>query len=166
MRQPNGHRLAWALWALWALATTVQAGGGPPDPARLCLRGETVVFACQLASRQVALCGQGQPLARLAYRYGRPGRIELQHVAALDQYYRSSAPQFGGGDTSVGFARRGWEYQLYSRNTRSPGATPEERVPVTEDGLRVGRPGQLATPRVCSDGGAGFRTDLSALPLR
>ena len=151
---------------LWGLTHVALAGGGPPDPARLCLRGETVVFACQLASRPVALCGQGQPLARLAYRYGRPGRLEMQHVAAPDSFFRTTTPLYGGGETAVGFARRGWHYQLYSRNTRGPGATPAERVPIVEDGLIVSRPGQPAMPRVCSDGGAGFRVDVTAIPLR
>lgn len=154
------------VFTFWGMAVASLADGIQPDPARLCQIGETVVFACQLNTRQLALCGQGQPLARLAYRYGRPGRLELQYEAAPDRFFRSTSPLYGGGETRVGFSRRGWEYQLYSRNTRAGGATPDDRVPVAEDGLLVTRPGQPATTRVCSDGGAGFLADLSAIPLR
>jgi hypothetical protein len=84
----------------------------------------------------------------------------MAYAAKPQAFFRTTAPLFGGGETMVGFARHGWAYRLYSRQFQRDG------VPMVEDSLLVARPGQAATAQVCQDGGAGFRADLSALPLR
>lgn len=80
-------RLAWHAWRAWRPAAPVVFGLGLLAPgaqadvdtaprASLCQAAETEFFACSTGrGRAVALCGEAP--ARLQYRYGTPGRIEL-----------------------------------------------------------------------------------------
>ena len=52
-----------------------------PVAASLCSADEKSVMTCSLKTRQAALCASpaSAPFTSLTYRYGRPGRVELEH---------------------------------------------------------------------------------------
>ena len=64
------------LVAFWAAAAAA------PVPEALCAPGERVYFGCGLkGGKRVAVCGSADPAspgARVAYRFGRPGALELE----------------------------------------------------------------------------------------
>jgi hypothetical protein len=65
-----------AFLAAVVLLPAAQADVDPAPRARLCQGDETEFFACSTGrGRALALCGQAP--ARVQYRYGAPGRIEL-----------------------------------------------------------------------------------------
>lgn len=142
------------------------ACAGDMPELTLCRPPETVVFACDLGKRRVALCLEPGSEQVLVYRFGRPGRIELQHRAAATHFWRSEQLTYGGSEVEVGFSRGGWDYRLYARTGRGEANGSEPRVPEAEDGLRVARRGSLGRASVCVDGGLGFRADLGALPAK
>ena len=155
--------LAAALWCAWAGGARADA---PAHEITLCQPAEAVLFACDLGTRRVALCRAAGEQAPLVYRYGRPGRVELQHIAPAAMFWRREHLLYGGELIVLGFTRRGWDYQLYARVGRSGGGTSDERVPEFEDGLQVGRSGTEGQRRVCVDGGAGFRAGLDFVQTR
>lgn len=57
------------------------ASAAAPVAASLCRADEKTVMACSLKTRQAALCASpaSAPFNTLSYRYGRPGRVELEH---------------------------------------------------------------------------------------
>jgi hypothetical protein len=57
------------------------ASAAAPVAASLCRADEKTVMACSLKTRQAALCASpaSAPFSALSYRYGRPGRVELEH---------------------------------------------------------------------------------------
>lgn len=63
---------------LGCASPTTWASAGPS----LCAAGEKPVLVCQLGTKQAALCvfPVKAPFASMTYRYGRPGRIELEHA--------------------------------------------------------------------------------------
>jgi hypothetical protein len=130
----------------------------------LCQPNETVVFACHVGRKSVSLCRPALAL-ELTYRFGTPARVELAHPPAGKQlrapFTVSSAPLFGGGVTAVRFRRGEYEYQVYSKVSRSDDA---DRMPLFEDGVIVARRGRQVAKLVCDDGGEGFREGLDWLP--
>src|SRR5262245_7983481 len=135
----------------------------------LCVEHEKIVFSCHVGSKIISLC---RPLASprvLTYRYGTPAHVELMHpgrrLEEPGEFYTSSAPLFGGGETTVAFTRADYEYKIYSKIGRADsGESQEDRTPIFEDGLVISRSGKQVSQLVCDDGGAGFREDISWLP--
>jgi hypothetical protein len=130
----------------------------------LCSAREKIVFSCHLAGKTVSLCRPEQAPKQLTYRYGAPAHLELVYPArgagGKGEFYTSSAPLVGGGETSVAFTRGAYEYGIYSRIGRAGGD------PVFEDGIVIWRGGRKVRQLVCEDGGEGFREDISWLPER
>lgn len=158
-------RSNFVILALLAWSSLARADGGPGE-VTLCLPSEAVLFACDLGTRRVALCRPSGSDAPMVYRYGRPGKVELEHRGPPAGFWRREHPTYGGSEVEVGFARRGWDYRLYARVGRSAGGNVDERVPEFEDGLQLGRSGSDGRRRACVDGGAGFRASLDFVPAR
>lgn len=128
------------------------------------------MLSCQVAGRKmVSLCSNGPAAApQLAYRFGAPGRVELVYPArgSAGVFYRTSAPLIGGGITTVGFSRGGYDYSVYAKSSQPGGAAGGGGDPDFEDGLIVSRGGKRLRTLVCSDGGAGFRQPIDWLPRK
>jgi hypothetical protein len=134
--------------------------------AQLCTAGESVVFSCQIGSKTLSLCRPAGVREQLAYRFGLPGRVELDYPGqsvrqARHPFELSTTPLVGGGITTVRFQRGAYRYEVYSKSGR--GDDPE-RTPFTEDGVIVSRAGKRIWQHACEDGGAGFREELGWLP--
>ena len=90
--------------------------------AGLCTADEQVVFSCAIArsGKTVSLCAS-KALARnhgtLAYRFGRPGRVELKFPAAgsdsLAQFRHAHYFRARTDRTEVSFARGGHDYTVF-----------------------------------------------------
>lgn len=105
---------------------------------------------------------------RLIYRYGRSGKPELVYPSSATGekavFRVSTSPLYGGGVTSVGFARNGYEYRIYSKIGRTPAASFQERTPEFEDGVVISREGNQIKQLICDDGGEGFHEPIDWLP--
>jgi hypothetical protein len=124
-------------------------------PASLCDVGETVLFSCPLRGRLVSVCGQAP--ARSIYRFGRPGRIELQ-----SRDLRHASRMFsGGGESQIHFERDGYRYILFDRTVRASFASEGRNEPQVSSGLLVQHAGRLRTSTPC--GGSGEAAVSSAL---
>ena len=137
----------------------------------LCVGNEKIVFSCHAGSKIVSLCRPLESARILTCRYGTPAHVELVHPGRGPEekggFYTSSAPLYGGGETTVAFARAGNEYRLYSKIGRADnGESQEDRTPVFEDGLVISRNGKQVSQMVCDDGGEGFREDINWLPKK
>ena len=134
----------------------------------LCRQAEAIVFSCHVGKKVVSLCRTGEHPRQLFYRYGLPQRIELSYPDSKKNekadFLASTKPLFGGGITSVSFARGGYQYSVYSKLGRSGGSSPQERVPEFEDGITITREGKTVRRMVCDDGGEGFREKIDWIP--
>jgi hypothetical protein len=162
----NGSSKQWASSAALAAACLASVlGADARAHESLCQPGEAVVFACHVGRKTVSLCRPSALAHELTYRFGTPARVELTHPPAGKQlrapFTLSTAPLFGGGVTTVGFRRGKYEYQVYSKVSRSDDA---DRAPLFEDGVIVSRRGRQVSKLVCDDGGEGFREGLDWLP--
>jgi hypothetical protein len=83
------------------------------QPPSLCALQEILIATCPVGRKHASVCGQR--LGQAVYRFGRPGRIELQ---TTDLRY-SSIPYAGGGETQVYFSRGGYRYIFYDLMTRT-----------------------------------------------
>jgi hypothetical protein len=74
-----------ALLGLLVLSWPARASAVEAAAASLCHADEKTVMACGLKTRQAVLCASPAtaPFTSLAYRYGRPGRVELEHRVQL-----------------------------------------------------------------------------------
>jgi hypothetical protein len=163
----NESSKQWASRAALATAClTAVVGADARAHDTLCQPGEAVVFACHVGRKSVSLCRPSALPHEMTYRFGTPARVELAHPPAGKQlrapFTLSTAPLFGGGVTTVGFRRGEYEYQVYSKVSRSD---DDDRAPLFEDGVIVSRRGKQVAKMVCDDGGEGFREGLDWLPL-
>lgn len=106
----------------------------PRAEESLCVGNEKIVFSCHAGSKIVSLCRPLESARILIYRYGTPAHVELVHPGRGPEekggFYTSSAPLYGGGETTVAFTRAGNEYRLYSKIGRADnGESQEDRTP-------------------------------------
>ena len=94
-----------------------------PPPTALCKSGETTLFAFNTKSGKTASLCRGPKGNYLVYRFGTPGKIELQYPAVLNasswrkftywSYTRGGGPENEGHETSqLKFENAGVEYTL------------------------------------------------------
>ncbi len=141
---------AWAgLLMLLSAAGPAWADAAPAAPS-LCTAAETTVFDCPLAGgRRAAVCASADLSASagtLQYRFGRPGKVELQWppAAAADWRAAVKAGQVmyaGGGGAYLRFAAPPFEYVVYSASGRGWGR---------KAGVMVLKDGQTAAVRRCT----------------
>lgn len=76
-----------------------QAGRTAPEPtaASLCRAPETVLFTCRVGTRTVSICGRTKEQGGGVYRYGRPGRLEVE----IHGLHFAQHTFWGGGETQV-----------------------------------------------------------------
>ena len=146
---------AWAGLALMLLSAAGPARADvAPAGASLCTAAETTVFDCPLAGgRRAAVCASADLSASagtLQYRFGRPGKVELQWppaptpATAADWRAAVKAGQVmyaGGGGAYLRFAAPPFDYVVYSASGRGWGR---------KAGVMVLKDGQQAAVRRCT----------------
>jgi hypothetical protein len=138
-------------------AQAAQAAPAPPPGGSLCRARETRLFECSTGRKTISVCGGG--LARggtyAQYRYGRPGRLELEYPArpvhAPGLLSQASVGYSGGGESQIRFVNRGVEYVVYSRTIRTAFGPDGHHAPISEDGVFMRRNGKLLSDRRCLD---------------
>lgn len=107
--------------------------------ATLCNARETVVFSCSLKSAKIAsVCsasGPGQDY--VAYRFGKPGKIELTYQADAAHpgqvFHRAKVVGASNAEDRIWFTNRGHLYRIYSPMRGFPG------LEVSRNGATVAR---------------------------
>ncbi len=142
-RPVRGLTLAAGLLAAQAPADLGSASAAPGSAATLCRPSEVVLFACGVGAKRVSVCGQGQGTA--VYRFGRPGRVELQ---VRDLYFAERAFS-GGGETQVYADTPTHRYIVYDRVVRTS-FDDGRHDPQAESGLVVQRGTRTLSSRRCA----------------
>ncbi|WP_448664496.1 hypothetical protein ACG3SL_07410 [Sphingomonas sp. CJ20] len=152
------NRIRWTLPALVAplLVSAVPVPpAAPAAPAGLCRAGETVLFTCGIAARQVSVCGSGSGATAAArYRLGTPAKVELEYPAAgqagRGTMAYASIPYSGGGETQIHFTSGGYTYVVYSRVVRTNFGPSGRHDPAFSAGVVVQRDGKTLSHRKCT----------------
>jgi len=118
---------------------------GAPQPNTLCTKGERVIFSCRVKrpAKIVSVCAS-KDLTRdrgyLQYRFGLPGRIELEYPKDrkgtqekfhYTHYFRAQVDL-----TEIKFTIDGYEYSVFDAYQA------EEKPAVIEQGVSVTAPGK------------------------
>lgn len=122
-----------------------------PAPANLCLPGERVAFTCRAGVKVISFCAHGDILH---YRFGRPGKAELNFPAgdppARSVFQYSSAAYSGGGEARVRFTNAGYDYLVYTAliagNWNADGTRDHEEL----DGVLVRKNGRKVANIRCT----------------
>ncbi len=132
---------------LVAALTAVHSRAAPAQPKAaksLCEVSETILFTCQVKTKTVSICGQGQ--GRAIYRFGRPGRVELK---ATDLHLASQGFS-GGGETQVYADTPTHRYIVYYMMVRTGFGADGHNDPKEMTGLVVQSEGQTISSRECA----------------
>jgi hypothetical protein len=138
-------------------AEASQGSRSLPPGGSLCRARETVLFECDTGRKTIAVCGGdlGNGRNYVQYRYGRPGRLELEYpsrtVHAPGAFTHASRPYSGGGEGQIRFVSRGVEYVVYSRVIRTGFGPDGHHDAKFEDGVFVLRGGRLVSHQRCLD---------------
>lgn len=110
--------------------------------ASLCRAGEPQTFSCPVGRKLVSICGEG---AGAVYRFGRPGRVELEAKNPTTAQIGYS----GGGETQAAFANQGYTYVVYDRTVRTRFTPDGRHDPAFTQGLLVVKNGRVLADRRC-----------------
>lgn len=150
--------LATASAALFGAALIAHSGIAPTHagPAEsLCHAFEAVLFSCQVGSKTVSICGgqqergqdkAGEGQAGAVYRYGLPGRVELE-ATDLHQAFEGWA---GGGETQVYADTPMHRYVVYDRMVRTGFDREGHNLSQMTQGLLVQSGGRMISSRNCT----------------
>jgi hypothetical protein len=94
----------------------------PAGAEGLCMKGEAVIFNCELKKSVASLC-QSDSDGALTYRNGVEGRINMQLSDFGDRknirFFFSNIPYAGGGEAHVRFSRSVYTYYLYDKTIKT-----------------------------------------------
>lgn len=147
--------------ALIAALTAARPGAAlaQPRPAgSLCRALEAVLFTCEVGTRTVSICGQGQ--GRAVYRFGRQGRVELE---AAGLHFADHAFS-GGGETQVHADAPPYRYIVYDRTVRTSFGGDGRYDSQAESGLVVQSGGQTVSSQRCASPAAFDRLTRTLVP--
>ncbi len=133
--------------AMLLAAFSAYLGAAPAraePPASLCHATEPVLFTCHIGAKLVSICGQEQGGA--AYRYGQPGRLELE----ITDLHRGHEYGSGGGETQVYADTPTHRYVVYDRIVRTGFGVDGLHYPREGDGLLVQSGGRTVWRRQCA----------------
>ncbi len=136
-----------------------EAGDADPTSATksLCIEGEQIIFSCQLkrATKIVSLCASAD-LAKergyLQYRFGLPGKIELQfpqdRQRPQQNFHYAHYFRYQVDMTEIGFRIDGHQYSIFDEYNG------EEKPSRTDQGVSVTAPGKDQPVKLVCDGKA------------
>ena len=141
----SSKKLLLATALVVALAGRQSAGSAQPGLAKsLCRTPEPVLFTCDVGSKTVSICGGEQGGA--AYRFGRPGRVELE----VPDVHRAFEGWSGGGETQVYADTPTHRYVVYDRMVRTGFDDEGHNIPRMTQGLLVQSGGRTLSRRECA----------------
>jgi len=118
-----------------------------PTTTSLCGSDEIVYFSCSTRkAKNISLCGSSFTSSPrdLTYRFGKIGKIELEHSANLDpggatsggflknSYFRNLVDY-----TEIAFETAGHEYRIFRRFSDEPSIEESPQAPTREYGVEV-----------------------------
>ncbi len=119
-----------------------------PTPARakppsLCRTPEPILFTCGVGTKVVSICGQEQGGA--VYRFGRPGRVEIEAT----NLHLADRGWSGGGEAQVYADTPTHRYMVYNRMVRTAFGLDGLHDSKIMSGLLVLRGGRTVWSREC-----------------
>jgi len=120
------------------------ASARPKSTGPLCRAPEPVLFTCEVGTKTVSVCGHKQGGA--VYRFGRPGRVELE---AADLHFAERYFS-GGGDTQIYADTPTHRYIVYSQFIRTGFGKDGHFDPKETSGLVVRSEGRIVSSRECA----------------
>ena len=133
-----------------SLLRTIPAGpalASPPPATSLCVGGEKALFSCPIRGKVVSVCGISN--GKSVYRFGRPGRIELQS----HDLHKAEQGASGGGEDQINFTANGYRYIVYAQTVRTGFGSDGHNDPDFISGLVVQKDGRKVMAAVCGGGG-------------
>lgn len=118
------------------------------DPRSLCASAEVNLFTCRIRTKSISVCGQGP--GRAVYRFGLPGRIELE-AAGL---HHAREMFWGGGETQVYFDKGGYRTIVFDRTIRTNFGASGRHDSQFITGLIFKRGARTLSSRLCEGAGA------------
>ena len=121
---------------------SLTASAEPLKVTSLCARDEKIIWSCETATRKiVSICGSRQldkQRGYLQYRFGRPGRVELEYPQRRENtqtafaYFRYTRPLV----TYLGlrFKINEYDYEIYDNSNEEERGGSEAGVTVTPAG--------------------------------
>ena len=130
-----------------SMASRSAAFDPPKDTPSLCSAREEQIFSCPIRGKIVSVCTMKD--GKAAYRYGRPGRIELQSrdLHAADQGYS------GGGEDQINFKVNGYTYIVFAKTERTGFGPDGHNDPQFTSGVVVQKNGRTVSSMKCGDPG-------------
>jgi hypothetical protein len=131
--------------ALLAALASGRPGAAPAQPrpgGSLCRVPEAVLFTCDVGAKTVSICGQEQGGA--AYRFGRPGRVDIE----VTDLHRAHAG-WSGGETQVYADTPTHRYLIYNQMVRTTFGLDGLHDSKITSGLVVQREGRTVLSREC-----------------
>ncbi len=139
--------LAPAAALLAVLAAYPGAAPAQPGPAAsLCRPPETVLFTCRVGARMVSICGRTKEQGGAVYRYGRPGRLEVE-AADLRRAFEGWP---GGGGTQAYADTPTHRYVVFDRMVRTGFDEEGHNIARMTQGLLVQSRGRTLSRQECA----------------
>ena len=129
---------------IFTALAAVSAPARAKPPTSLCRTPEPILFTCDVGTKVVSVCGQAQGGA--VYRYGRPGRLELETA----DLHRAFEGWPGGGETQVYADTPTHRYVVYDRMVRIGFDNEGHDIPRMTQGLLVQSGGRTLSSQECA----------------
>jgi hypothetical protein len=151
-----------------ASAIAGYANAGKLAEKTLCNASEKAIFQCVVKSKLLSLCASkdiGPSNGTLQYRFGAPGKVELQYPevpqSAKGHFYLSNQMYSGGGETHVRFKNGDYEYVMFDSTTRT--GFNGHNNPKFSAGLATKHAGKVVV-RECSNNASIFAEAYESIP--
>lgn len=142
------------------LAVGAARGPAPASPPSLCLAGEQPVLSCGVGGKVLSLCASG-PLtaagatqARMQYRFGRPGRVEMawptRPESPRGRFFLGTTMYSGGGEERIRFSNAGYDYVVFQRTIAGEWDDEGHRAHHDDEGVVVLKAGKVVGKRICT----------------
>jgi hypothetical protein len=125
----------------------------------LCGTLEETLFTCDVGTKVVSICGRAD--SGSDFRFGRPGRVELQ-IPRLTLANRAFS---GGGEAQVYADTSTHRYIVYERTVRTSFGNDRHHDPQSEAGLVIQSRGQTISNRQCASPATFSQSARARIPL-
>ena len=150
--------------AVSLLAVGAARPPAPATPPSLCQAGEQSVLSCGVGGKVLSLCATG-PLtaagaaqARMQYRFGRPGKVEMAWPARPEsprgRFFLGTTMYSGGGEERIRFSNEGYDYVVFQRTIAGEWDDEGHRAHFQDEGVVVLKGGRAVGKRICTTAAA------------